>query len=287
MKATKNWSHLSIVGTPYTGFFKAVKAFDYGWEQWSDFDLWIGLKGRAVIYFLGHELEMKEGSLLLVPPKVTVQLHAPREPLIEMVYLHFDCLIDGEPIRDASTFVSAEELSLSLPGLPTIQLFGTAPRETAHEIAQSILSASRRLQSDTAELDLQIQYLAVMRRLRLAHIHPGAAYNPGQSPLDQSVAFMRANLHRTLDLGMIARHAAVSPRSLSRLFHTHLRTSPMRYLIELRLAHACDLLRDPSRNISEVAAACGYESSAFFCRSFKGRYGITPSEYRSRNIRLP
>jgi transcriptional regulator GlxA family with amidase domain len=230
---------------------------------------------------------MKEGALLLVPPRIAVRQRTTGKPLLEMAYLHFDCLIDGEPIRDASTFVSAEELSLSLPGLPAIQLFGTAPRETAHEIARQVLSASHRQKDDTAELELQIQYLTVLRRLRLAHIHPGAAYNPGQSPFDQAIAFMRANLHQTLDLTTIARHAAVSPTSLGRLFRTRLRTSPMRYLIELRLVHACDLLRDPSRNISEVAAACGYESSAFFCRSFKSRYGVTPSEYRSSNIRLP
>lgn len=54
------------------------------------------------------------------------------------------------------------------------------------------------------------------------------------------------------------------------------------YISELRLGYSCQLLHDrPDMTIDEVAVASGFTNYAVYARSFKKRYDVTPTEYRS------
>ena len=46
---------------------------------------------------------------------------------------------------------------------------------------------------------------------------------------------------------------------------------------------AAQLLREGNVKISAVAQACGFSGVYHFCRAFRTRCGMTPSEYMLRN----
>ena len=52
-------------------------------------------------------------------------------------------------------------------------------------------------------------------------------------------------------------------------------------VIESRLMHAAELLKNSDLSISAIAEQCGYESESYFMRQFKQHKGMTPSEYRN------
>ena len=54
--------------------------------------------------------------------------------------------------------------------------------------------------------------------------------------------------------------------------------TPLNLIVTHRMQKAHDLLRDNTLSISEVAYACGFESLAYFSRSFKKYYGVSPSK---------
>ena len=60
--------------------------------------------------------------------------------------------------------------------------------------------------------------------------------------------------------------------SLSKLVHRH------------RMSIACMLLKNTSLSLSQIAESVGYEYENYFFRTFKGMYGMTPTEYREREI---
>jgi AraC-like DNA-binding protein len=79
--------------------------------------------------------------------------------------------------------------------------------------------------------------------------------------------------------------AQLSNRSLSafkRDFQTLFRTTPGKWLLEKRLLYAKSLLsNDRKKAISDVAFESGFETVAHFSRSFKQRFGVTPSSMSS------
>ena len=77
--------------------------------------------------------------------------------------------------------------------------------------------------------------------------------------------------------------ALLSNRSLStfkRDFQEIFHTTPGKWLLEKRLLHAKNLLNNKSKSISDIAFESGFESLAHFSRSYKSRFGTTPSMSR-------
>ncbi len=52
------------------------------------------------------------------------------------------------------------------------------------------------------------------------------------------------------------------------------------YINSVRINHACDLLADDSRSITDISFECGYNSSTYFERVFKKATDKTPLEFR-------
>ncbi len=72
-----------------------------------------------------------------------------------------------------------------------------------------------------------------------------------------------------------------SRRHFSRLFFEVYGMSPQDYLLDTRIRHAADYLRNSGLSIAETAVKCGFSDSGYFSRVFKKRYGVLPSRYRS------
>lgn len=89
------------------------------------------------------------------------------------------------------------------------------------------------------------------------------------------------NHERRPTTATVAREVGMSTRHLYRQFHQALGKTPARYLTEVRLQQAVELLRRTPRTIKEVASAAGYSSSVTFNRVFKRVFGVTPSEFRA------
>ena len=56
----------------------------------------------------------------------------------------------------------------------------------------------------------------------------------------------------------------------------------MQYILSLRMANAQSLLESTQYNITEVAAAVGYDDPLYFSRLFRRHTGFSPTKYRER-----
>ena len=68
----------------------------------------------------------------------------------------------------------------------------------------------------------------------------------------------------------------------NRIFKQVIKMTPMQYILSLRIKNAITLLDKTDYNISQVAAAVGYDNSLYFSRLFTKHIGISPTEYRKR-----
>lgn len=58
-------------------------------------------------------------------------------------------------------------------------------------------------------------------------------------------------------------------------------TTFSKYLNQMRMHLAADMLADPSRSINEIAVACGFSDPLYFRKVFKRHFNKTPTEYRA------
>lgn len=121
------------------------------------------------------------------------------------------------------------------------------------------------------------------------------ADNPGNAEL---LAYFCSLLHEPRPLSLqrlmaenfcynlkLEQFAILSNRSLStfkRDFQEIFRTTPGKWLLEKRLLHAKNLLNNRSKSVSDIAFESGFESLAHFSRSYKSRFGTTPSMGREK-----
>jgi AraC-like DNA-binding protein len=59
--------------------------------------------------------------------------------------------------------------------------------------------------------------------------------------------------------------------------------SPKRYVIQLKINHACDLLRLERYSVAQIAEMCNFSDIYYFSKVFKAETGLSPREYRAKS----
>ncbi len=87
---------------------------------------------------------------------------------------------------------------------------------------------------------------------------------------------MSTYLLKPLSMSELARLSGRSLSAFKRDFEEHFHTSPGQWIREKRIEHAHFLLRNTTKNVSEVSMEIGYESVSHFIKAYKQQYGFTP-----------
>lgn len=87
-------------------------------------------------------------------------------------------------------------------------------------------------------------------------------------------------------LNDLAEVAGLSPNFLSKIFKSITGESPIDYINRSKLALAKKLLLETNLVIKQIAAQCGFENETYFYILFKKSEGVSPSEYRNRNMQF-
>ena len=101
------------------------------------------------------------------------------------------------------------------------------------------------------------------------------------SRISRTVQFIDGNYSGRISANDLREYAKLSRSRLDALFRRHTGVSPAKYLKEIRIEKAAQLLRgDELLSIKEVMAQVGFVDKSSFTRSFKRAFGVAPSEYR-------
>ena len=77
----------------------------------------------------------------------------------------------------------------------------------------------------------------------------------------------------------LAEQAKMSEVHFRNEFKRHFGTAPLSYLKSVRIENAKQLLGSGYHTVTDVAMACGFESTSYFSSEFKRMVGTPPSEY--------
>lgn len=98
--------------------------------------------------------------------------------------------------------------------------------------------------------------------------------------MEQVLNFLMVHSHRAIALEEVAAVANMSREAFCRFFKERTRKTYVRYLNELRMTNACQLLLHTNQTVASVAYACGFANLSHFNRVFFKLIGKTPRDYR-------
>lgn len=93
------------------------------------------------------------------------------------------------------------------------------------------------------------------------------------------ITVMTANLAHRHSVAELATAVHISSAHLRRLFKAQTGFSLARYLKQLRLARAKELLETTYFSVKEIAALVGVDGVSHFVRDFEREYHITPARH--------
>ena len=93
---------------------------------------------------------------------------------------------------------------------------------------------------------------------------------------------MRDDVRGELSLAEFAQSVNLSVWRLCHIFKSDVGMPPIRYLRQLRMERAKDLLESSFLSVKEIAFQVGLNDESHFVRDFKSTYGYSPALYRSQ-----
>ncbi|MBO5646128.1 MAG: helix-turn-helix transcriptional regulator [Clostridia bacterium] len=238
-----------------------------------DTDFFVDLPDRK-------ELRITPGSVCLLPPGI---YHCTRKAGEDsrMLALRFDCTREGdgktyEICRQGLSRRSAAEL------LPDCTRLCAAVRKLAGELGGGQLGEAAYAES----LLVQI-YIELFRRL--CGDPDDVAARQRQSIDEQDVRRLRieeyfiSHYSEPVVAEDLAREMNLSRRQLGRVLEKTYGMGFRKLLVEARLQHAAQLLRESDLPVATVAAQVGYTSLSGFYTAFAERFGTSAVKYRKNS----
>jgi AraC family transcriptional regulator, glycine betaine-responsive activator len=152
---------------------------------------------------------------------------------------------------------------------------GTAPLDLMLHLIQLRLGprisqlVSEQFVLDRVRNDTDRQYIPLRAQLGVSH-----------RGLIRVAQLMEENIEKPLSLESIAKSTGLSRRQIERLFKRDLNCVPKRYYLEMRLRRARELLLQTAMPITDITAACGFQSPPHFSKCYRSQFGYPPSEER-------
>ncbi|WP_459481572.1 AraC family transcriptional regulator [Clostridium saccharoperbutylacetonicum] len=99
----------------------------------------------------------------------------------------------------------------------------------------------------------------------------------------EAINFIEKNYNNNISVEDISRWCNLDRSYLGKIFKNTMKTTPQEFLIKYRLTKACEMLKDDSISIREIAELTGYPNQFYFSRAFKEIYNMPPRQWRNQN----
>jgi AraC family transcriptional regulator len=111
-----------------------------------------------------------------------------------------------------------------------------------------------------------------------------ATTNPNQDRLSFVIRYIQDHITEDLPIELLSEKAYMSESNFYRTFKHELGYSPNEFIIEERLKIAESMLKNPKLSIKEAYLSSGFNSFSYFCRIFKKKKKLSPTEFKEKSL---
>ena len=120
----------------------------------------------------------------------------------------------------------------------------------------------------------------LLERILIETARASESSEKGTVLLNKSINYINEYFNKKIPITYLASLENMCMTTYNKYFKQIMGISPTKYIIELRMNSAKELLEFTDLSIKEVAITCGYDDLNFFSKTFKTSVGMTPSDYR-------
>ncbi|TCL63346.1 YesN/AraC family two-component response regulator [Hydrogenispora ethanolica] len=253
---------------------------------------WIAAAVDGAVHQLELEFYNGEGSINQMAPvdngaELLKKLEAIRDSITETVQRNGASAVTA-PLEQLFTFIREHKIG-DIGGVKNIcgQIidfmydFVEIDRRTE-------LYSSYKINEEIAKLNhLQALQSYVMRKMSdvldgARKGNPNKNYSPA---IAKAVDYIHQHYTESINLTHVAGLVHLNPEYFCRLFKEETGRNFSNYLAGLRLGKAVELLKKSDHKVCEIAERVGYSNLSYFSTLFKKHYGISPFDFRNRNMK--
>jgi AraC family L-rhamnose operon transcriptional activator RhaR/AraC family L-rhamnose operon regulatory protein RhaS len=127
-------------------------------------------------------------------------------------------------------------------------------------------------------------FMQLVCRLSRLYGRSGGPASRALLRIARAIRHIEERFDEEISLDSLARIAGTSRRSFQRAFREATGTSPIDYLVRLRVRRAAERLRSGAESVTRIAFAVGFNDSNYFARAFRKAMGMSPRDYRGRSF---
>jgi AraC-like DNA-binding protein len=270
-----------LTNSDYMGGNSAIRIFRHYLQDkielhWHEFyEMAFVIEGKADHYLNGSLRRLEPGSLLfLTPADFHVLKPDPNQTLV-LLNMIFNNEALSEPLQ--RLMVNSSEAFQTL----------FKQEEYHHLLAEFELIWSEQQQEFKLGSDLlrkgALERIILLAERNLQLSGAQKVKNEFLKPaIRNAITYMQYHFRDPLSLAKAAAHCNTSTNYFSELFHKETGNSFQIYLQELRLRFASSLLQASELSVIDICLASGFNSISHFDRTFKLKFGCTPSTYRKQ-----
>lgn len=180
------------------------------------------------------------------------------------------------PVMDGAECTRAIRENSKTKHIPVIILSGAADSESQKRV---INAGADIFLTKPVDEELLMEHISKLlsKAAKLNYIIYDAV---PQSFMDKLDYYISQNIKDAdFDVEALAVCMHLSRSSLFRRIKTETGYNISEYLKEKRLVLAVELINSGQTNVEELSMSCGFNSSSYFCKCFKAKYGVPPKEY--------
>jgi AraC-like DNA-binding protein len=242
--------------------------------------------GNTIFEIAGQPVEMGPNDIIIIKPGQPHKFMVKSKIVSEFLVFNFKFEnkkthgFSEVPVEDFLNFVSGKEsghyisLKVSQKNEIIYVMNRILKEREGTEIGSEFLS----------QLLVMELFVLISRALKMEWESSIKSKSPKLKELIEiSVKFIRNNFERDISLGDIARYVFLSPSYYTRAFKEEMKTSPINFLLKVRVDRACELLSESELKIGDIALSVGFSNQQRFNEIFKKYTGLTPLQYRKQN----
>lgn len=148
----------------------------------------------------------------------------------------------------------------------------------SQSILKILLGMKKEMIEKRANYGLMLQGMLMELIVEIARLSP--VKSNSETDFTRIKKFLDENFSRQIDCNILAELSGYSYHRFRHLFKELYGLSPYKYLMQLRLQNAANMLKSTSFSISRISLETGFSDASQFCSLFRKKYGCTPGEFR-------